>query len=174
MVDDMRKFKVFLVPTALAALFAMLCMTSLGAEPESDADTAYDVIHPKRMERVREQLGVTNADEWKIIEQRVGKVLEAQHDLGPKAPSKKHLAKRDYQAASGKGKGKRPAGAVDSDSLQESLDSNAPTAEMKALLEKYHAARREKIARLETARDQLRKVLSVRQEVQATLLGILD
>jgi hypothetical protein len=171
----MRILKFLFGAAAFAAiLWAAVPLLRAENADTLDADTNYEMIHPKRMDRVREQLGVANADEWKIIEQRVGKVLEAQHELGSKAPTKKRLSRKEIASASAKGKGKSQNTVADADALQSSLDSNASPSDMKSLLEKYHAARREKLARLETARDQLRKVLTVRQEVQATLMGLLD
>jgi hypothetical protein len=54
------------------------------------------------------------------------------------------------------------------------LDDNAPAAQVKALLEKYQAAQKAKQAKLAAAQADLRKVLSVPQEAQATLMGLLD
>ncbi len=44
---------------------------------------------------------------------------------------------------------------------------------MKAALERYQAARKVKLADLEKAQDDLRKVLTARQEAIATLNGLL-
>jgi hypothetical protein len=57
--------------------------------------------------------------------------------------------------------------------LQKAIDAKAPKAEVKAALEKYVAARKAKQAELEKAQEELRKVLTSRQEAIATLNGLL-
>jgi len=63
---------------------------------------------------------------------------------------------------------------AEADALQNAIDANAPTAQIKDLLAKYKAAQKDKQAKLATAQSDLRKVLTVKQEAQATLLGLLD
>ncbi len=62
----------------------------------------------------------------------------------------------------------------DRDALQQALDDNAPAAQIKALLAKYQASQKAKQAKLIAAQANLRKVLTVQQEAQATLMGLLD
>jgi hypothetical protein len=62
----------------------------------------------------------------------------------------------------------------DRDALQQALDDNAPAAQVKALLQKYQAGQKTKQAALVAAQADLRKVLTVQQEAQATLSGLLD
>ena len=58
--------------------------------------------------------------------------------------------------------------------MQKAIDSNAPTGQIKAALEKYRAAHKDKEAKLAQTQEDLRKVLTVRQEAQAVLLGLLN
>ena len=58
--------------------------------------------------------------------------------------------------------------------LQQAVDSDAPTAQIKDLLAKYEASQKTKQATLIAAQADLRKVLTVRQEAPATLVGLLD
>ena len=60
------------------------------------------------------------------------------------------------------------------DALQQGLDNNAPTDQVKDLLAKYQASQKAKQATLSAAQANLRQVLSVRQEAQATLMGLLN
>jgi hypothetical protein len=60
------------------------------------------------------------------------------------------------------------------EALQQSLDNSAPTDQIKELLSKYQAAQKAKQATLAAAQDNLRKVLTVPQEAQATLMGLLN
>lgn len=59
------------------------------------------------------------------------------------------------------------------EALQKAIDSKASKAEMKAALEKYVASRKAKQAEMEKAQDELRKLLTPRQEAIATLNGLL-
>ncbi len=61
----------------------------------------------------------------------------------------------------------------EADALQKAIDAKAPKAEVKAALEKFIASRKAKQAELEKAQDELRKVLTSRQEAIATLNGLL-
>lgn len=62
----------------------------------------------------------------------------------------------------------------DADALQKAIDDNAPSSQIKDLLAKYQASQKTKQAKLTAAQADLRKVLTVKQEAQATLLGLLD
>jgi hypothetical protein len=58
--------------------------------------------------------------------------------------------------------------------LQKAIDAKAPGDEIKTKLAAYRTARKQKEATLETARQDLKKVLSVRQEAVAVMMGLLD
>jgi len=62
----------------------------------------------------------------------------------------------------------------EAEALQKALDDNAPTAQVKAALAKYHASQKDKQAKLVQAQENLRKVLTVKQEAQAALLGLVE
>ena len=57
--------------------------------------------------------------------------------------------------------------------LQTAVDSNSPE-QMKTALANYRAARKQAQDKLTTAQDTLKKVLTVRQEVVALRLGLID
>ena len=57
--------------------------------------------------------------------------------------------------------------------MQKAIDGKASNAEMKAAIAKYDAAHKAKMADLQKAQAELRKVLSVKQEAVATLDGLL-
>jgi hypothetical protein len=59
------------------------------------------------------------------------------------------------------------------DALRKALDNKASAAETKAKLADLRAARKQKEAELEKAQDNLRAILSVRQEAVAVTLGLL-
>jgi len=62
----------------------------------------------------------------------------------------------------------------DRDALQQAIDDNAPAGQIQALLAKYEASQKAKQAALIAAQADLRKVLTVPQEAEATLSGLLD
>ena len=60
------------------------------------------------------------------------------------------------------------------DALQKALDAKASPDQLKDILEKYRAAVKAREDKLATARNDLRGLLSRRQEVAAVLAGLLD
>lgn len=119
----------------------------------------------RMLERTREQFEVKDDAEWKLISDRVEKVFTAQRD-----------------ARSGGGFGGRPPGGgnrpgsepnPDAEALQKAIEAKAPTAELKTKLAKFRDSRKEKDAKVEKAQDELRQLLSARQEAQAVLMGLL-
>ena len=61
----------------------------------------------------------------------------------------------------------------DAEALQKAIDAKASNAELKGVMEKFSASRKEKQAALETAQANLRKVLSLRQEAILLSMGTL-
>lgn len=61
----------------------------------------------------------------------------------------------------------------EAEALQKAIDAKASKAEIKAALVKFVAARQAKQSELLQAQDNLRKVLTTRQEATATLNGLL-
>ena len=58
--------------------------------------------------------------------------------------------------------------------MNKAIQSKAAPAEIKAKLTQFREARRKKEAALAKAREDLRQILSVRQEAVAVTLGLLD
>jgi hypothetical protein len=123
-------------------------------------------------ERLKEQLEITDDNEWKALEPLVIKVNEARMATmtgrfgggrggrggGPGGPG-------------GGGFGGQPSPEVEA--LQRAIDAKASNTEMKAAVAKFVEARKAKQAELEKAQATLRKVLTPRQEAIATLNGLL-
>ena len=154
------------------------------------------------MDRYRQGLEITNDDEWKVIETLVGKVMDARREVGgggfgggrrrgggngggtaagtgTGTTGGNAGGTADAQAAGNGGQGggrggfNRPPN-PEADALQSALDSKASSDELKAKLSKFREARKEKEAKLQAAQDDLRKVLTVRQEAAAVLAGLLQ
>ena len=141
-------------------------------------------MRQRMMERYREQLEIKSDDEWKIIEERVVKVNEARRDAGSGrggfAMMRPNRGGGDGQGGGqGGNRGGGPGGfggpqLPEAEDLQKAIDAKASADDIKAKLNKYREARKAKQANLTKAQDELRKVLSVRQEATAVLMGLLD
>jgi hypothetical protein len=134
----------------------------------------------RMMDRYKEQLEVKDDAEWKLISDRIEKVTTARREVGfgggggfgrggrggPGGPG------GGGQAAGGRGAfGGEPS--PEAQALQKAIEAKAPADELKSKLAKLREARKVKEANLEKAQEDLRKVLSVRQEAAAVLAGLL-
>ena len=131
------------------------------------------------MDNYRQQLNFTNDTEWSAVQPLVQKVTDARMAVGMGGGMRGMFGRNRGGGGGGGGGfggGNNPFNQPnpERDALQQALDDNAPAAQVKALLEKYQAAQKAKQAKLAAAQADLRKVLSVPQEAQATLLGLLD
>lgn len=143
-------------------------------------------MQAQRMERYREQLEIKGDDEWKLIQERIEKVLQAQRDsriIGFGVGGFGGAARRGGAAGQADA-GANPSGGnragrqgtqsnPDVAALQAALDSKATPEEIKQKLAKVRESLKVKEATLAKAQEDLRKVLSVRQEAVAVLLGLL-
>ncbi len=150
---------------------------------------------PERMQqmmqqRMQEQLGVSDA-EWTILGPRLMKVmnLSRQVNAGPGGMFRMGMGRRggpqgDQPGPGGPGaRGPRgPFGPTEptevdkaSDALETTLENAAATPEeIKAKLTALRAAKEKAKAELATAQKDLREVLSLRQEAQLVLMGMLN
>lgn len=127
----------------------------------------------RMMDNIRNQLGFTNDTDWNAVQPLVQKVMDARRGLGNRMGMRMMFGRRGGAGPRGPGRfGQQPNPAADA--LQQAVESNASTDQIKNLLAKYQASQKEKEAALKQAQDNLRKVLTVKQEAQATLMGLLD
>jgi hypothetical protein len=123
----------------------------------------------RMMDRFQQQLGITNDTDWSAIQPLVQKVMDARMALGG-----------GRFGRFGRGGGQGGQGGVagqtnpERDALQSAIDTDAPAAQIKELLAKYQASQKIKQAKLVAAQNDLRAVLTVKQEATATLSGLLD
>ena len=139
----------------------------------------------RMMDRYKEALEVKSDDEWKIISERIEKVSTIQRELrsgrggfgGPGG-----FRNRGGDQAGGdtnNNNGGRNRGGFggdpnpDVEALQKALEAKASSEEIKGKLAKVRTSTKDKEANLTKAQDELRKVLSVRQEATAVLMGLL-
>ena len=152
------------------------------------------------MDRVRQQLEVKDDAEWKAISNRVAAVVAARRSLGlggggpmgpppggrgfgPGGPGGQDAGARPQEGSGGPGAGGGPgSGGVgmmnresgpEMESLRKAVDGKAPNSELKAKIAELNEARKRKQEDLAKAQDDLRQVLSVRQEAIASTLGLL-
>lgn len=135
------------------------------------------------MDNIRDDLGFTNDTDWSAVQPLVQKVMDARRDVGVGGGFGRLFRNR---GGNGGGPGGGPGGnrrggffgggqtSPETEALQQAIDNNAPTAQIKAALERYETAQKAKQAKLTEAQDNLRKVLTVKQEAEATLLGLLE
>jgi len=130
----------------------------------------------RMMERVRDELNFTNDTEWNAVQPLVQKVMDARRDVGfgggPRMFGGRN--RNGDQGNNNRRAGMFGQASPEADALQKAIDDNAPTAQIKAALAKYEASQKAKRAKLVDAQENLRKVLTPRQEAQATLLGLLE
>jgi len=139
----------------------------------------------RMLENVRDRLAFTNATEWAAVQPMVEKVIDARRDVG--VPGMGMMMRRGGNGGGGNGgnggggnnaqggrRGFFGAPGPEAEALQKAIDDNAPAAQVKSLLDKYREVRKAKEAKLAAAQEDLRKVLTSRQEAEAALLGLLN
>ncbi len=132
----------------------------------------------RMMDNVREDLGFTNDTDWSAVQPLVQKVMDARRDAGGPGMGRMMFRRNNNNGNNDQG-GRRRGGffgqpSPEAEALQQAIDNNAPAAQIKAALEKYRASQKDKEDKVLAAQENLRKVLTVKQEAQATLLGLLQ
>ena len=140
-------------------------------------------MQQRMMDRYKEVLEVTDDAEWKAMQPLVQKVMELRRDTHVSGMGRGMFGRggprRRRQWAASRPQGQQRRGGMfggtpspEAEALQKAIDSKASKAEIKAALDKYVASRKAKQAALEQAQEDLRKVLTSRQEAIATLNGL--
>lgn len=124
------------------------------------------------MDRLREQFGVTDDAEWALISERLTKVSElrrgAMGGFGRGGPP------GGGAPGGGNTRGGRGAtGNPESDALRAAITDKMPDAEIKSRLDRLREVRKQNEAKLAKAQEDLRAVLTVRQEAVAVMFGLL-
>jgi len=121
---------------------------------------------------LREQLGVTNDAEWGVVEARLSKVVKLRMET---------VIANMGGGMLGRGRGGMAArfGAMlpvspEAKALQKAVEAKASSAEIKEALAKFIEARKRKQAELESAQADLQQLLTLRQESQLVLIGVLE
>lgn len=127
-------------------------------------------MRQRMMERMREQFAVKDDAEWKLISERIEKVNDARRESMMRGMGMMFGGGRGGRGPGGQGGGEAMP---EQEALQKAIEANASSDEIKSKLNKYREALKAKEAVLTKAQDELREVLSAKQEAQAVLMGLL-
>ncbi len=171
---------------ALLAVVALCNLISISAQDRPNRGNFDPAQFRERMmARVRETMDVKDDSEWKLISDRVSKVMEAQREVRSGANMGAMFRRPpggDQNAGDGNGGGRRRGGpggfggepSPEAEALNKALENKASNDDVKAALTKYRESRKAKQEKLTKAQDDLKKVLSGRQEAAAVSLGLLE
>jgi hypothetical protein len=140
-------------------------------------------MQQRRLDNIRQQLDFTNDTDWSAVQPLFQKVLDAQSAAragggrggfggrrgGNNGPNGNN---NNTNANNGGRGGNQPS--PEAQALQQAIDNDAPPEQLKDLLAKYNASLKAKQSALAAAQANLRKVLTIKQESQATLMGLLN
>jgi len=141
----------------------------------------FSQIVPMMVQGMRQQLGVNSDDEWNAIEPRLEKVVKLKMEERTTGIAGMMGGMGGMGGGRGMGGGAMPGlSALTGDpdpaveALQKAVDNNAPAAEVKAAMAKVRDARQQKRQALLKAQQDLKEILSTRQEATLLLMGQLD
>lgn len=133
-----------------------------------------EAFRQRMNERLKTSLKASD-EEWSVIQPLLEKVQAKQRNA-----MTSRFAFFGGRGGGGRGANDRPdrpgrQSAPEIDALRAALESDAtPPAEIKAKLEAVRAMHKKAAAELEQAREELRKVLTLRQEAALVMIGILE
>jgi hypothetical protein len=152
------------VVAILVAGIVGLTQAQDGGYGPGDAGDRAAMARQAALEGIRQQIGAEGM-EWRLIMPKVEAVLIAQNDV------------RSLVTLAANTDSQQPISAVQKaarDLMAAALNSQTPTQQLAYKLGVYRDARTAASKQLETARQELREMVSVRQEVVLMSLGLLD
>ena len=134
-----------------------------------------------RLERYREDLEIKDDTEWKAIEPLITKVMEAQRDalsgMGRGFFGRGRGGRGGGNDGNNSGEPRRrgfgPEPSAADQALEKAIDSNASKDELKTAMAKVRSEKKDKESKLTSAQEELKKVLSTKQEAVALTLGLV-
>ena len=124
-------------------------------------------IMERIMERYRENLGISVA-EWKVVQPKVQAVMD--NRISGASGMMSFFGGRGSRGRDDSSTEKTPTS-----ELRDLLEKDAPSKEeIKAKLAAYRADRKAREAKLKKAQEDLRQLLTLKQEAQAVLSGLLN
>ena len=171
---------------ACAAFAMFLSASPVAAQGQGRGNFDPQEFRQRMMDNYRERLEIKGDDEWKAIQPLIEKVTEARQNVGfgggafafGRGGGRRGGGNNDAQANGTNQGGRRGfrggEPSPEAEELQKAIESNASKDELKAKLTKFREARKDKEAKLAKAQEDLKKVLSVKQEAAAVLMGLLQ
>ena len=124
-------------------------------------------IMERIMERYRENLGISVA-EWKVVQPKVQAVMDNRISGASGMMS-------FFGGRGSRGRGDSSTEKTPTSELRDLLEQENPAkGEIKAKLAAYRAERKAREAKLKKAQEDLRQLLTLKQEAQAVLSGLLN
>lgn len=169
-----------------AAAVMMLGATKVSAQGQGGGRGNFDPeqMRQRMMDRMKEQLDIKDDAEGKLIMGKVEKVMEARREVaryggggfggfgrGPGGPGGPGGGGQGGQGGGRRGGFGEPA--PEQEALSKAIEAKASKEELKTAVEKYRAARKSAEEKLQAAQDDLKKVLSVKQEAAALMAGLV-
>lgn len=129
----------------------------------------------RMMTSLRERLEVPDDEEWKIISERLGKVAELRRATGGMGATGAFAGRGQPPGGDGNrgSRSSRTPSNPELAALQSAIRDKLPEAEIKSRLDRVRESRKQNEAKLSKAQEDLRAVLSVRQEAVAVVFGLL-
>lgn len=131
---------------------------------KSNADTAQARV----MDRLRTKLEIKDDEEWAVISARIARVEELQRSAWSGG-----VNNRGVISLGEKNKGAGASANADREALRAAVTDKLPDAEIKSRLSRAHEMRQQSEAALAQAQQDLRSVVSVRQEAVLVVAGLL-
>ena len=166
--------------TAITVAFVCAVVMNVSSvhaqDPQQSSSSAskedrYEKFRQKMNEYAKAALKATD-EEWSVIQPMLEKVQLAQRQAMGSRYSGFHSKDSN---SDGKSSSSSRISLPESDALKAALDSEGSSpAEIKSRLEALRAARKAATGELEKAQEELRSVLSQRQEATLVLMGILQ
>jgi hypothetical protein len=172
---------------AIAGLTTLMLASSssLMAQGRGGFDPAQ--MRQRMMDRLKEQMDVKDDAEWKLIEERLGKVMDARRDVlatemggmfGGGRSRSSSSTDSSSTSSTDQSSSRRRGGffgepSPEVEALRKAVDDKAGKDEIQAKLTALRKANKEKQKALEKAQSDLKSVLDARQEAVAVLNGLL-
>lgn len=180
-----RLLTALLAATTLSVASTVLLAQTTGTTPgersrRGDGGGDRGNFNPQEMQArmlnaLRERLEVTDDEEWKLISERIAKLSELRRSAGGGPGG--FISRGGPQGGGGDTRGgtrgTRSGGNPEMDALSSAVRDKLPDAELKVRLERLRESRKANEVKLAKAQEDLRAVLSVRQEAVAVVFGLL-
>jgi hypothetical protein len=133
-------------------------------------------MQARMLTALRERLEITDDEEWKVISERLLKLNELRRSVsGGMFGGRGGPPGGGGDRGSDRGGGQRPGSTSNPEltALSSAVRDKLPDAEVKTRLVRLREVRKENELKLTKAQEELRAVLSVRQEAVAVIFGLL-